>query len=161
MLLLITGGNYIWQVSVNGISEGLIWHDNFHLGPVEICTERSPVFSTALNVFAEKLRQSLSFAPWFVFPSEGERAFTVIHGGYCTKEKNISSEKTNTIVETTVKFDNLLIYLSKGLQFHFKAGEGILTEPRKWIYLHRTEITKKGERNRHKTVSTCQLLLRD
>lgn len=57
----------------------------------------------------------------------------MIHGGYCSRKlrKNISSEKTNTLVETTVKFDNLLIYLSKGMQFHFKAGERILTEPRK------------------------------
>lgn len=57
----------------------------------------------------------------------------MIHRGYCSRKlrKNISSEKTNTLGETTVKFDNLLMYLSKGLQFHFKASEGILSEPRK------------------------------
>lgn len=46
-------------------------------------------------------------------------------------QKSISSEKTKILVEATVKLDNLLIYLSKGPQFHFKAGEGILIEPRK------------------------------
>lgn len=65
----------------------------------------------------------------------------MIHGKAPEKQrKSISSEKTKILVETTVKFDNLFIgYISiyidnlfiKGLQFHFKAGEGILIEPRK------------------------------
>lgn len=95
--------------------------------------KRVLLFSTALNVFAEELRQSVSFPPSFDFAVGGVGTFIVIHGGYRSRklQKSISSEKTKTLVEATVKLDNLLIYLLKGLQFHFEAGEGILNEPRK------------------------------
>lgn len=43
LLLLITGGNFMRWISVNGISKGLIWHCNFHWGPVESSTWESSV----------------------------------------------------------------------------------------------------------------------
>jgi len=57
----------------------------------------------------------------------------VIHGDYCSRklQKSISSQKTKILVEVTVKLDNLIIYLTEGPQFHFKAGGRILTETRK------------------------------
>jgi len=61
------------------------------------------------------------------------RTFIEIHGDYCSRklQKSISSQKTKILVEVTVKLDNLIIYLTEGPQFHFKAGGRILTETRK------------------------------